>query len=222
LRERLRRRTFLSLDGSSLVDASSANSSSICRSLMVSWGPGLVGYKRLRFLFKGTIFSFSTPSFSFGRYWRLSIDFLRERLGDADSKVDEDTEAGSEASTGDRACSLRKARNSAGAISGWRLAGTQKRWRGSSAGLLGPSVAGARLLLEDELEVLCSRLELPWAKLLLLLLSVAEIGEVERGLPGQCAVGDAGGDWLGRSGSMVRAPGVVERRLRSRRTSTSR
>jgi len=30
------------------------------------------------------------------------------------------------------ACSLRKARNSAGAISGWTLAGTQKRWKGSS------------------------------------------------------------------------------------------
>jgi hypothetical protein len=30
------------------------------------------------------------------------------------------------------------------------------------------------------------------------------------------------GAWMGRSGSMVRAPGVVERRLMSRRASTSR
>lgn len=35
-------------------------------------------------------------------------------------------------------------------------------------------------------------------------------------------VGEEGGDWLGRSGSIVSAPGVVERRLMSRRASTSR
>lgn len=52
---------------------------------------------------------------------------------------------------GDLACSLRKARNSAGAISGWTLAGTQKRWKGSSAGLLGPSMP-LMLLPWSELE----------------------------------------------------------------------
>jgi hypothetical protein len=33
---------------------------------------------------------------------------------------------------GPRACSLRNALNSEGAISGWSLAGTQNRWNGSS------------------------------------------------------------------------------------------
>jgi hypothetical protein len=68
------------------------------------------------------------------------MDFFRFRLPDKDKDEAEDGEALSDPSAGDRACSLRKARNSAGAISGWRLAGTQKRWSGSSDGLLGASV----------------------------------------------------------------------------------
>lgn len=54
------------------------------------------------------------------------------------------------------ACSLRNARNSAGAISGWTLAGTQKRWKGSSVELvvvgsvLSDSALGAPWLLRSD------------------------------------------------------------------------
>lgn len=93
-------------------------------------------------------------------------------------------------SSGDLACSLRNARNSAGAISGCKLAGTQKRWRGSSAGLLGARVVNDSSLWSSESPP-----------------SVDDVGD-------QTA--------LGKSGSMARAPGVVERRRRSLRASTSR
>ena len=87
-----------------------------------------MGYRVLRFLFKGTTLSSSTPSLSFGLYCLLSMDLFRLRLEEEDKDEGEgDPSDISEPSEGDLACSFRKARNSAGAISGCRLAGTQKR-----------------------------------------------------------------------------------------------
>lgn len=77
-----------------------------------------------------TVSSSSTPSFSRGWYCFLSIERLRPRPKE-DEEVDRLRSAPSVEGTF-RACSLRNARNSAGAISGWTLAGTQKRWKGSS------------------------------------------------------------------------------------------
>ena len=65
---------LLSFVGSSLRDASSANSSNFCRSLIVSCGPS---FKNMLFLREGTTCSSSTPSFARGLYCRLSIDRLR-------------------------------------------------------------------------------------------------------------------------------------------------
>jgi hypothetical protein len=55
------------------------------------------------------------------------MDVFRPRLEEEDKEGEGDPSDDSEPSEGDLACSFRKARNSAGAISGCRLAGTQKR-----------------------------------------------------------------------------------------------
>ena len=179
---------------------------------MVSWGP-LFRYRPLRFLLTGKTCSSSTPSYSVGRYCRLSIEVLRLRPED-DEEKEPDLSRGLGAPSeggGDLACSLRNARNSAGAISGCTLAGTQKRWKGSSVSVF----EGESVVFDVSL---------------VLLPSVDELSDgeprVEPGLKG--CEGDGGPkrdgveDGLGRSGSMVSAPGVMERRRMSRRASTSR
>ena len=63
----------------------------------------------------GKTSSFSIPSFSEGLYCLLSMDFFRPRPEDVDAlELDLCRIAVPSA-----ACSLRNARNSAGAISGW-------------------------------------------------------------------------------------------------------
>ena len=129
-----------------------------------------------------------------GRYCLLSIDLFRLRLEEEDKDEGEgDPSDVSEPSEGDLACSFKKARNSAGAISGCRLAGTQKRWKGSSDAVFGASASGllpvSRLWSEDELP----SLELPAESVSALAdnkaadLSVGELGD-------QKEVGDEGDD----------------------------
>lgn len=133
LRLRLRLSTLRNLLGSSLVDASSASSSSFCRSLMVSCGPRLEK-TLVRFLRIGTMVSSSTPSLADGLYCLLNIDFFLSNPPPRElTELDLVTLAPTTPSAASRACSFKKALNSAGAISGWRRAGTQKRCEGSSA-----------------------------------------------------------------------------------------
>ncbi len=128
---RLLRITLLNFEGSS-----SASSSSFCRSLMVSWGPSF-WYMLLLRRKEGSTCSFSTPSFSLGLYCLLSIDVFRPKAEEVDAaELERARDTGDCAAVPSCACSFKKARNSLGAISGWRCAGSQKRWYGSSANVV--------------------------------------------------------------------------------------